>query len=203
MSGVAEAGPTDPSQKTVRRYDLLHFRPIGIDDWSNVRYVHANAYRTLVRPHTSLHGDASFEAFVDSPAYVDHLRSSNLIGAWLNGVLVGTAGWRPVDEHGRGAEIEALFVQPVFTFMGIGGALLAHVEDEARRAGCSAFTTLATAKSAPFFERFGYRQMGAADGGVFGERAMPLLLMSKDEFAPDAATSSFGKTQEHALLNDD
>jgi GNAT superfamily N-acetyltransferase len=203
MSGVAEAGQTDPSQQAGRRYDLLHFRPIGIDDWSDVRYVHGSAYRTLVQPHGTLHGDASFEAFVNSPAYVDHLRSSNLIGAWLNGVLVGTAGWRPVDEHGRGAEIEALFVQPVFTFMGIGGALLAHVEDEARRAGCSAFTTLATAKSAVFFERFGYRKMGAADGGVFGARAMPLLLMSKDEFAADASTSSLGKTHEHALLGED
>jgi hypothetical protein len=45
--------------------------------------------------------------------------------------------------------------------------------------------------------------MGAADGGVFGARAMPLLLMSKDEFAADASTSSLGKTHEHALLGED
>ncbi len=203
MNGVANADQTEPSQRTVGRHDLLHFRPVGIDDWSAVRYVHTNAYNILVRPHVANDAGASFADFVDSPAYVDHLRSSNLIGAWLNGVLVGTAGWRPVDEHSRGVEIEALFVQPIFAFMGIGGALLGHVENEARCAGFTAFTTLATPKSAPFFEQFGYRHMGAADGDAFGARVMPLLIMSKDEFMADVSTTSHSQWRVPALLNDD
>ena len=44
----------------------------------------------------------------------------------------------------------------MFTFMGIGSALLAHAENRARDAGCGAFTATVAPVSVPFLLRCGY-----------------------------------------------
>jgi GNAT superfamily N-acetyltransferase len=183
MRDHVNADGVEPSRHGVRPPDLLHIRPIGIDDWSAVRYVHTNAFRTIVAPHVAPDTVDAFLAALDGPGYTDRLGASDLTGAWLDGELVGTAGWRRLDDRAGVARIEALFVRPLFTFMGIGSALLAHAERRARDAGCVSFTATVPAISVPFLLRFGYDIAAHGTdlpGAPFDE---PLFLMRKREGA--------------------
>jgi GNAT superfamily N-acetyltransferase len=183
MRDFMTADGIEPRDSGSRLPDLLRIRPIGIDDWSNVRYVHGNAFRTILGPHLTPETISSFLAALDDPGYVDRLRDCDLIGAWLDGELVGTAGWRRVDDRAGVATIEGLFVRPMFAFMGIGSALLAHAESRARDAGCVAFTATVAPVSVPFMLRFGYGI--AAHGADLPEAPFdePMFLMRKREGA--------------------
>jgi GNAT superfamily N-acetyltransferase len=146
----------EPSEEGIRAAELIQLRPIDIDDWSDVRYVHATSFRTIVGPRASQRAVQDFMSSLETPAYVEKLRGADLIGAWFDGQLAGTVGWRPLDGDGRVARIEGLFVQPLFTFMGIGSLLLSHAEARARQSGYASITALACAPSAAFFMRAGY-----------------------------------------------
>lgn len=201
MSSVLKLESSDEGTPPLPVYDLLRLRPIGIDDWSAVRYVHDTSFRTIVRPHVALHVDDAFTTLLDGPDYVDQLRGCDLIGAWLGGELVGTAGWRPVGDDGQVAEIEALFVQPMFTFMGIGTTLLTDVENRARRSGCTAFMTMATPASAPFFERLGYRI--AEPSGIAAGSDTPVLVMRKVHRDDQKGALLGFVPRQRVLLNDE
>ncbi len=191
MSSHVKPDDVEPSRLGVRPPDILSIRPIGIDVWSDVRYVHGNAFRTIVAPHVEPETATAFLASL-GPGYADHLGASDLAGAWLHGELVGTAGWRRVDDFSPVARIEALFVRPLFTFMGIGSALLAHAESRARDAGCVAFTATVPPVSVPFLLRFGYDIVGyGADlpDAPFDE---PLFFMRKRNDASDRPSDSPG-----------
>jgi len=184
MSSHVKADGVEPSGRGVGP-DLLRIRPIGIDDWSDVRYVHGKAFRSIVAPHVEPHTVDAFLAALGTPEYTDRLAASDLTGAWLDGNLVGTAGWRRVDGSASVARIEGLFVSPLFTFLGIGSALLAIAEGRARDAGCVAFTATVPAVSAPFLLRFGYDIVAHGDrlpGTPFDE---PMFLMRKREGATE------------------
>ena len=175
-----------PEHAELRRHDmpareLIHLRPVDIDDWSDVRYVHGNAFRTFIRPRVAAHHAEDFMSAIDTPEYSERLGACDLTGAWLDGQLVGTAGWRAMADDGRVARIEGLFVLPLFTFLGLGSLLLAHAEAHARRAGRTAITALATCHSVPFFLRSGY-DVYAQGPGISGlPRDMSGFLMRKQE----------------------
>jgi GNAT superfamily N-acetyltransferase len=175
----------EPSGLGVGPPEFLHLRPIGIDDWSAVRYVHDNAFRSKVAPHVEAETVEAFLQSLREPDYADRLGTGDLTGAWLHGELVGTAGWRRVEEGVPVARIEALFVRPLFAFMGIGATLLAHAERRAREAGCTSLTATVPAVSVPFMLRFGYDVVGyGADlpNAAFSE---PLFFMRKRNDARD------------------
>ena len=90
------------------------------------------------------------------------------------------------------ARIEGLYVRPIFTFMGIGSALLAHAESRARDAGCTAFTATVPAVSVPFLLRFGYDI--AAHGVDLPDAPFdePLFLMRKREGAGERTAMESG-----------
>lgn len=183
MRDHVSADGIDSSEHGIRPPELLRIGSIGIDDWSDVRYVHANAFRTIVAPHLTPETVAAFLASLDGPEYTDRLSASDLTGAWLDGDLVATAGWRRVDGSARVARIEGLFVRPLFTFMGIGSALLAHAESRARDAGCVVFTATVAPVSVPFLLRCGYDI--AAHGADLPDAPFdePMFLMRKREGA--------------------
>lgn len=175
-----------PEHVESRGYDmpageLVRIRSVDIDDWSDVRYVHAKAYWTFIRPRVASHHAEDFMSAIDTPEYSERLGACDLTGAWLDGQLVGTAGWRAIADDGRVARIEGLFVLPLFTFLGLGSLLLAHAEAHARRAGHTAITALVTCHSVPFFLRSGY-DVYAQGPGVSGlPRDMSGFLMRKQE----------------------
>lgn len=181
MSIPASPDDSDPSVRGAHPAELVQLRPISIDDWSDVRYVHREAFRTVIAPRVSPQCAHEFMALLDTPAYVDRLMSSDLVGAWLDGQLAGTAGWLPTDPYGRVARIEGLFVQPLFTFMGLGSLLLAHTEARAHRAGYTVVTAPATSSSVPFFLRHGYDIYVQGVGVTDLPSAVPMFLMRKQE----------------------
>ncbi len=177
----------------VRAQDLLRITAIGIDDWSAVRYVHAMSFRTFVAPRTTHQYTDDFMARLNAPMYVDQLSRSNLCGAWLDGELAGTVGWRALDGRQRVAVIEGLFINPMFAFMGIGSALLACAESQARHAGYRAFMATVPLASASFLMRFGYEiseqvlQLGSEPDEV------PVFVMRKHDGGAAAAPDGFDK----------
>lgn len=182
MRSLASADDAEPS-RAVRAAELVKLRPISIDDWSDVRYVHGTSFRTSIAPRVSPKCAEDFMEWLGAPAYADQLRKVDLTGAWLDGQLAGTVGWRPLDGRGRVARIEGLFVQPLFAFMGLGSLLLAHAETQARHAGYACITALASSVSAPFFMRWGYDlyAQGAGMSDFAGD--MPVFVMRKQENA--------------------
>lgn len=190
MRSLASADDAEPSP-AVRAVELVKLRPIGIDDWSDVRYVHGTSFRTSIAPRVSPKCAEDFMRWLGAPAYADQLRKVDLTGAWLDGQLAGTVGWRPLDGRGRVARIEGLFVQPLFAFMGLGSLLLAHAETQARHAGYACITALASSVSAPFFMRSGYDLYAQGPGMADFGGDMPVFVMRKqDNVARDAAIGS-------------
>jgi GNAT superfamily N-acetyltransferase len=135
-------------------------RPVGIDELSTVRYIHASALRSQAGSSLSDTEIATFAAHVYSDAYTGGLseaaRTNRLLGAVIGEELVGTAGWLPASDNGAIARIHGVFVRPMFTGAGIGRTLALATEEQARRAGFSAFTVRATLNAAGFFSGLGY-----------------------------------------------
>jgi GNAT superfamily N-acetyltransferase len=192
MRSLAASDDVEPYEEGVRAAELIQLRPIDIDDWSDVRYVHGKSFSTIVGPRASQQCVEDFMSWLGTPAYVDKLRAADLAGAWLDGQLAGTAGWRPLDTRGRVARIEGLFVAPLFTFMGVGSLLLAHAEARARRAGYTCMTALACAPSAPFFMRAGYDVYAQGHGVSEFADDMTMFVMRKQETEASALISREG-----------
>ncbi len=197
MSSLARPHDAEPCAQGVHVAGLVQLRSIGIDDWSDVRYVHGSSFRTLIGPKVAPEHVDEFITSLAAPEYVDRFGASHLTGAWLDGELAGTVGWRP--SHGRVARIEGLFVQPLFTFMGLGSLLLAHAEMEARDAGFSAVTVLTTNHSVPFFMRLGYDVYVQGAGVAHGPSDLPLFLMRKSEAATSPRISASREKPRYAL----
>lgn len=189
MRSPAIAEDSEPSDEGARVAELVQLRPIDIDNWSDVRYVHGTSFRTIVGPRAPQRAVEAFMSRLDTPAYVEEMRGADLTGAWLDGQLAGTAGWRPLDAHGRVARIEGLFVQPLFTFMGLGSLLLAHTEARARQAGYACITALACAPSAPFFMRAGYDVYAQGPGICEYADDMAMFVMRKQGTVAGTAVS--------------
>jgi len=202
MTSHVKPGSVEPSGLGVRPPDLLRIRPIGIDDWSAVRYVHENAFRTNVAPHVEAETADAFLASLREPDYAEQLWGSDLTGAWLHGELAGTAGWRRVDADAPVARIEALFVRPLFTFLGIGSALLAHAESQARGAGCTAFTATVPAVTVPFLLRFGYDIVGYGADLPDAPLSEPLFFMRKRDDVREQASGAEGAAERPRALVD-
>jgi GNAT superfamily N-acetyltransferase len=194
MSSQAHSAGVDPRGRTHRTEDLLRVAPIGLDDWSAVRYVHAMSFRTFIAPRVTHQFTDDFMAQLDAPTYVDRLRGSDLCGAWIDGELAGTVGWRPLDGRDRIAVIEGLFVSPLFAFMGIGSALLAYAENQARHAGYDAFMATVPLASASFLMRFGYEISAQMPPRGSEPDDVPVFVMRKSDADVDDAT---GNTQSH------
>ena len=135
----------------------LELRPVSIDDLSNVRYLHASSYRSLVGPTVDPDEADTFLGLVNSPYYADQILAERHFAAWLGRELVGSAGWVLSDDGTRCARLSSVFVQPMFTRCGVGRRLVRHVEGDARDMGVERFHLKATENSVGFWEKLGYR----------------------------------------------
>ena len=133
-------------------------RRIGIDDYSNVRYLHIAAMTAQSFDALSDAEVAGFAAFVRSAAYADALVQEEVYGAFIDGQLIGTAAWQSNGDDGHTARISSVFVDPLFCRLGIGTRLLAEVEGRAWQSGFGKFGSSATINAVPFFDRLGYRE---------------------------------------------
>jgi hypothetical protein len=167
----------DPSVSLTDLCRIIEIRPAGIDDHASLRYLHAKALATQAAASLS---DAEVEAFVHfaySPDYADHLLAEEILGAWIDGELAGSASWHATREDRATARIGSLFVRhPRF---GIGRCLLAAVEARAAASGFTAFATWTTGNAVPFFQGQGYEITSRGIRTLSAQCALPVTFMRK------------------------
>lgn len=154
-------------------------RRVGLDDHSDVRHLHATSIRSQSGGALSDTELAAFLAFVGSPAYSDSLLAQELHGAFVDGQLVGTASWYVNGDDGQTARIASVFVHPLFARLGIGGRLLAEVEDRACRSGFHQLGTSTTINAVAFFERYGYQEASRGVKAFGPDCWLPVAFLRK------------------------
>lgn len=90
------------------------------------------------------------------------------------GLAVGTGRMVPLD--GGSARIGRMAVARDVRGRGVGQALLAVLEEEARSAGCHRAEVHAQVRAAGFYRRAGYQP----EGDPFDEAGIPHVVMAKD-----------------------
>jgi GNAT superfamily N-acetyltransferase len=186
-------------RESVGLSDRIVIRPVGVDDWANVRYVHSTAFRLLAASFCTPGEIDAFTALVRSEAYAERLMWENLHGAWLDDELVGTAGWIPADDSGTQARITSAFVPPLFTRMGVGRRLVRDAEARALAAGFERFSTRATLNSVGFFERLGYDVTSYGVHAITAHQTMPVTYMRKRPAVVVPILQTTAKERECAL----
>lgn len=154
-------------------------RRVGLDDYSQVRYLHARAMRTQCGDALSDGELGNFLAFVESPAFSDHLRTEEVHGAFLDGQLIGTASWLANADDGETARIASVFVHPMFARLGLGGRLLAEVEGRAVQSGFDLVGASSILSALPFFERYGYMEASRGVRACGPECWLPVAFLRK------------------------
>lgn len=135
---------------------LADIRALGIDDLSDIRHLHATAFRIH---GGGLYSDQEIDAFVRqvySNEYADRIHQSHCYGAWIDGHLAGTCGWCPVGDDRTTARISDVFVSPLFARAGLGLMLVRHVEARAVEARFTSFTLRVGYHAIGLFEALGY-----------------------------------------------
>jgi len=75
--------------------------------------------------------------------------------------------------------IHATYVGPDVARRGVGRCLMAAMEELARARGCEELQLHATLNAVPFYERLGYRHLGAANNRLPNGSELPCALMCK------------------------
>jgi putative acetyltransferase len=136
--------------------------------------VHNDSIRELCAERYGPEEIAAWIAFRPPDAYLQALASRALFVAEWQGTIVGFGQLDPA----RG-EIEACYVAPQAVGSGIGSALLARMEDEARRRGHRVVRLNATLNAEKFYARKGYRWLGPAAHRVSADVDLPCVRMEK------------------------
>jgi hypothetical protein len=121
--------PTADASGLDRIARLIQVAPVGIDDFSALRYLYAKSLIAQTAAAVSDEQVATLIRLIYSPYYSDLVMEEEVIGAWLDGELVGSAAWHPGREPTGVARIGPVFVRhPRF---GIGSRLLGEVAGRA------------------------------------------------------------------------
>lgn len=180
---------TDQAGRSGSISDLAIIRRVGIDDYSDVRYVHVAAFKAGTAPQLTDGEVTAFIDYVSSPHYADALQQMEMLAAIVNGQLVGTAAWNAGDDSGSNARISSVFVDPMFVGCGIGRRLVREIEKRAADAGFARFTIRATANAVPFFQGLGYEVASHGVGSISAaEGNMPVTFLRKS--APVAVVAA-------------
>jgi GNAT superfamily N-acetyltransferase len=155
----------------------LTLRPIAVDDFSSVRYLHATSLRAQTLDVLSDEEVAAFVRFVYSPAYSSLLMKEELYGAWHAGELIGTVSWHAAGNNGTTASIGGIFVR--HPRLGIGRRLLAEAEARAHQSGFERLSACATANAVPFFLRFGYEMVSRGVRSLSLDCVLPVSFVKK------------------------
>lgn len=175
-----------PAPSSIER--AIDIAAVPIDDMSALRHLHASSARRLAAGMLTDSEIAAFVQHVYSSGYstrlADVVVAGRMVGARLNGELVGTAGWLPANDNGATARLIGVFVSPLYARLGIGRRVVDAAETDARRAGFSTFTIRAPLGSSGFFEHIGYH---AASHGVWPltrDVALPVAFLRKVDPPP-------------------
>ncbi|MBI1385217.1 MAG: GNAT family N-acetyltransferase [Rhizobiales bacterium] len=181
MSGRRDSnsgsGKTTPGARVL---ELATTRAITEDDIAEVHNLHITAFTKLGGAlHDAEHTEA-FAAHVNTPAYTDQLMQADVWGVWLDKSLLATGGWTPGDDQGKSARIAFVFVNPVFSRLGIGRTAVEGAERRAAAAGFHSYSVRATLNTVPIFERLGYAVTSRGVTPLLGGIDMPVVFMRKE-----------------------
>lgn len=157
----------------------IEIRPVGIDDFAHVRYIHATAFRLLATPFLDQSLAAACERF-QTIEYTEDLMGHDLSAAWVGDEMVGTAGWLPSNDQGISARITSVYVRPLYTRLGIGRSLVRAAEARARSRGYRAFSVRTPADASGLFERLGY-EITSHGALPFGSESLPLAYLRRSD----------------------
>lgn len=184
----------DWSPKTNGIAENTVIRAAGLDDWSAIRQLHAAILKRASGVLFDEAGTLAFESHLATADYTDELARQNLAVALVDGHIVGTCGWVASDDHGHAARITALYVDPLFTRLGIGRRLVWDAEARARGAGFQTITTRATEMTVEYFAALGYEVSSQGVVTPVPNLAIPVLFMRKREtvvvLPPDAESDA-------------
>jgi N-acetylglutamate synthase-like GNAT family acetyltransferase len=170
MAHVSSTGPTSLGER-------LTLRPIAVDDFSNLRYLHATSLRAQTLDVLSEEEVEAFVKLVYSPEYATLLMKEEVYGAWLDGELIGTVSWHAAGNGGSTASIGGIFVR--HPRLGIGRRLLAEAEARAHQCGFERLSACATANAVPFFLRFGYEKVSRGVRSLSFGCVLPVTFVRK------------------------
>ncbi|MGI9426912.1 MAG: GNAT family N-acetyltransferase, partial [Hyphomicrobiaceae bacterium] len=105
--------------------------PVTLDDIGEVRALQRACFTSMQARHSNEAETIAFHSLLASGSYSAELAVSvkrqNLLGAYLDGRLVGSATWTTSREDKRAGRIRFLFVSPLFNGCGIGRRLLTEM----------------------------------------------------------------------------
>jgi len=168
--------------------ERLALRPIGLDDFSSLRYLHVTALRAQTLDVLSEEEAAAFTRLVYSPAYVSLVMREEVYGAWLDGELVGTVSWHAGGNTGSMASIGGIFVR--HPRLGIGRRLLAEAEARVHQSGFERLSACATANALPFFLHYGYEEVSRGVRSLSVGCVLPVTFVKKRLPAGRPATAA-------------
>ena len=190
----------DWSPKTNGIADNTHLRAVGLDDWSAVRQLHGGIFKRLAGILFDDAAATALETHLGTPEYTEELAQQNISVAIVDGHIVGTCGWIASDDHGRAARITSLFVDPLFTRLGLGRRLVWDAEARARAAGFQTITTRATEMTVEYFAALGYEVSSQGVVTPVSDLAIPVLFMRKRDPAatlpPDTRSGNEPETSD-------
>ncbi|HEX9689802.1 MAG TPA: GNAT family N-acetyltransferase [Thermoanaerobaculia bacterium] len=162
------------AQSSPDRRPATIVRPARESDVDAIFRVHGDSIRALCRERYGPREIAAWIAFRPREAYRLALASRDLFVAEWQGEIVGFG-----QLDARRGEIEACYVAPEAVASGIGSALLARMEDEARRRGHTVVRLNATLNAEPFYARMGYRWLGRASHRVAEDVELDCVRMER------------------------
>ena len=136
--------------------------------------VHNESIRQLCRERYASEEIEAWIAFRPPETYLASIASEALFVAEQQYAVVGFGQLDPA----RG-EIAACYVAPDAVGSGIGSALLARMEEEARRRGHRIVHLNSTLNAEKFYAGRGYRRLGRATHRVSGGVDLPCVRMEK------------------------
>jgi len=174
----------------------VSFRKATLDDVFAIHALIAESARVLSRADYS---DAQIEAALQSAWGVDTqlIRDSTYFVAECGGKLIACGGWswrrtlfggdaqagresEALDPSCDAARIRAFFVHPAWARRGLGRALLAHCEENARAHGFRSAELVATLPGERLYRGCGYGSQGAREYSLPGNQTIRFVPMRKE-----------------------
>ncbi|MEO0731065.1 MAG: GNAT family N-acetyltransferase [Pseudomonadota bacterium] len=167
---------------------LVTIKPLTIDDMSSVRHLHALCFRRSMDHVISEAALAAHDRYIASIDYLDQMTASvkteQVFAAWLEGTLIGTAGWADAETTQRAARLRWAYVNPMFADRGVGRRLVSTVELSAMRSGFEAISAKATPSLSDFLRTLGYVPKSQGDLALTTELVLSVTLMRKQLIQP-------------------
>ncbi len=148
--------------------NTLDIRKAGRDDIPAIRTLQERSLRVLGDGHYAPDEVALFIARFGTMDFTIIEEQHFFLATDAGGAPVGTGGWsqrQPGYQGGQGAAaapgtatVRGVFVDPAATRMGIGSAIMRHVEADAREHGIRTLALTATLSGIALYRALGYRE---------------------------------------------